>query len=132
MIPWSRVERRWRDALLGAMIPPGPGHPGIAGAPDAGHYLADLDTRGPPLLRLGLRAAVWVLTWLGPLLVGALRPFHRLPADARDRCLQAAATSRWYLLRQLVLTLKTVACLAYLRDPHVRDALDAVAHPALQ
>lgn len=118
---WSSWERRWRDALLEAMIPGGHGLPPLTSL-ELGGFWREYQATAPPLVRFGLRASVWLLTWL-PL--GKLRPFHRLPAAARDRWLNRAARSRFYLLRQLVMTVKMIACLAYLTDGDVRAQLEA-------
>lgn len=116
------LERRWARALMGAMLPATPGGgPGID-ALDLEPFWSDYERTAPPLVRLGLRASIWILTWL-PLLSGrGLRPFHRLPAAQRDRLLCAWSESRWYLLRQLVMTVKVIVCFAAFRDPEVRRA----------
>lgn len=116
------LERRWRDALLGAMIPGGGGWPSV-GELDLAPFWTLYAATAPPLVRFGLRAAVLFLTWLP--LITRLRPFHRLPPAARDHFLGRAARSRLYLVRQLVMTVKVVACLAYLRDPRVRALVEA-------
>lgn len=120
----TRSERRWRDALLAAMIP-GAGDLPPLGELDLAPFWAIVKDTSPPLARFGLRAAVWTLTWLPLFYLGKPLPFHRLRAGDRDRFLLMAAHSRWYLVRQLAATIKVFACLAYLRDPRVRALVEA-------
>lgn len=110
---WTALERRWRDVALEAVMP------GFAEV-DHGPFWAALDRAAPPLLRLGFRVAVWTVTWAPPLALGRLRTLPRLPPADRDRLLARLAGSRLYLARQLVTTLKLMACFAYLRAPAVR------------
>jgi hypothetical protein len=121
MIPWSAADRRWRDALLAAVIPriDPEGLPGLEDL-DPGRFFGELDRAAPPLLRFGFRAAVWVLTFSPIFLLGKPRRFGALPPSDRDLLLGRAASSRLYLLRQLVLALKLVACFAYFQDPTLR------------
>lgn len=120
-IPWTAMERRWRDALLAAMIPDGPRLGGFASIDTSDFWLLYSQT-APPLVRFGLRASVWILTWMAMIRVG--RPFHRLPPDEQDRFLRRTARSRLYLTRQLVTTVKLIACLAWFRDPKGRSLID--------
>ncbi len=74
-------------------------------------------------LHLGFRVALWAATWLSPLLIWRLPPLARHDRTTRERALNAMATSRVHLLRQLLNVLKTVTALCYGADPHVRDVL---------
>lgn len=100
---WLAIERRFLDALLegvmpGAMLGPERGDP---------RFWLEFERAAPPILRAGLRAAAWLLgAWLS-----------RLPVEARGERLAALARSRSYLVRQLVLGAKLVACFAYFWDP---------------
>jgi hypothetical protein len=121
VIPWTAFERRWRDALLSATIPPVPGIdlPAIADL-DLGPFWVEYARYAPFLVRMGFRLAVWLLTLL-PLFLGfGPRLFHRLSGDARDAFLVRASASGSFLVRQFVMTVKIVACLAYFRDAGVR------------
>lgn len=119
MIPWAAFERRWLDALLAAMIPPSAARPGL-GDLDLAPFHAELGAAAPPLLRLGVRTATWVLTFAPPLLVGRLTLFGGLSPADRDRLLVRAYGSRSFLLRQLALTVKLAASFGYFRDPRAR------------
>ena len=124
-VPWTAVERRWRDALCGAMIPHAEGGalPGVD-AIDAAEFWREYERAAPELLRLGFRASVWALTWAPPVLLGKPKTFARLAQPDRDRLLDKVARSRFYLVRQLPLTVKLLACFAYLRDDDVRARVE--------
>ena len=121
MRSWFLFEQRWLAALVEAMIPADPAkdRPGVAAA-RLDEFAAVLDAAAPPILRFGLRASVWLLTWmtLWPAFGG--RPFHRLAADRRDAFLVWAGTTDAYLVRQLATTIKLIACFRYFDDPELR------------
>lgn len=117
---WFGPERRLRDAVLGAMIPAHGGRPGL-GDRSMDAFWTTFAAAAPPLLRIGLRAAVWAVG-LRALLGG--RPFRWRDAAGRQAVLAALDGSRWYLVRQLANTLKVVACFAYGADPALRVAWD--------
>ncbi len=127
---WTHAETAWRDALFGAMLPRSAG---IAGRPgfadlDLTAFWPRFDAAAPWTLRWGLRASVWLLTWLpGPLGFG-WRPVSRLPSDAKDRYVAGLLESDRWLLRQLADTAKIVLCFAYFQDEAIRRRLD-VAPP---
>jgi hypothetical protein len=125
VIPWLAFERRWRDSILAAMIPrlDSSGLPGLAELDLTGFH-ERFDLAAPPLLRFGIRAAVWFLIFAPPFLIGRFAPFSRLSAEDRDRVLDRASRHRLYLVRQLLLTLKLVASFAYFQDPRVRSAFE--------
>jgi len=127
-IPWTGLERRWRDALCAAMIPRPPGGelPGV-GDVDAEAFWAEYEQSAPDLLRLGFRASVWALTLAPPVLLGVPKTFGRLQPGQRDRVLEKVARSRFYLVRQLPLTVKLLACFAYLRDDDVRARVEELS-----
>jgi len=119
MAGWTRFEKRWRDILLGAMLPRGDDRPGVRDL-DLREFWILFERHAPPLVRIGLRAATWFLTFLPLFSRGCRRPFFRLDPDSRDRFLNAASSSRFYIVRQLVMTVKTFAAFAYFCDPEVR------------
>lgn len=120
---WLGFERRWCDALFGAMIPAAGGRPGVCDL-DLAAFWALYDESSPPLVKLGLRAAVWVLT-LMPICSGRLRPFTSLDPAQRDAFLVAASASPFYPVRQLVMAVKTFAAFAYFQDAVVRRQFEA-------
>jgi len=104
------------------MIPADPrgGLPGLASV-DLAAFWSKYQASAPRLLRAGFRLAVIALTWLPLARHG--RPFHRLPADARDAFLTTSAASRSYLLRQLVTVVKLIACFGYCFDVGIQRAI---------
>ena len=130
MTSWTRTERRWRDALLAAMIPARAGQqlPGLQDL-DTGPFWNEVGRTAPPLLRFALRLAVWALTWLPLLVLGRPRGFGALSRRDQDRMLQRVASSQSYLLRQLVQTLRVMACFAYFKAPEVRSHFTPNDHP---
>lgn len=116
---WTRMERRWAEALLEAIVPaeaPGGGLQTVGTRGAWGRLMA----RAPRQLRWGMRGAVWgAQLWA---LVGERRPFHRLGPEAQQRWVAEAVSSRWFGVRQIVLTLKMLACFVYFEDPRVREA----------
>lgn len=121
MQSWCKFERRWLAALVEAMIPADRENdrPGVAAARVAA-FDATLAAAAPPILRFGLRASVWLLTWMTLWPAFGARPFHRLDADHRDRFLVWAGTTDAYLVRQLATTIKLIACFRYFDDPELR------------
>jgi hypothetical protein len=125
LLHWTALERRLRDALFAAILPgdPASGLPPLAEL-DLAPFWRELADAAPPLLRFGLRASTWALTLLPPFLLAVPRPFHALAPPEQERFLERAAASPIFLVRQMVLTLKTLAAMAYLRDPRVRALVD--------
>ena len=118
---WMPFERRWRDAVLSGMLPASETVPGYGDLDTAGFW-ERYPTAAPPLLKLGFRAAIWAFgLWClarhrsGPAAVSI---------EDRGQLLADAATSRFFLLRQLALVVKLIATLAAFRDPAVRQAAD--------
>jgi len=124
MSSWLSFEKRWLHHLLGAVVPAQPDcrAPGLQTL-DLRPFWLLFGGAAPPLLRLGLRVSVWLLTWLPLLTPGFFRPFFLLSVDDRDRYLTQALISRLFLVRQLAQTVKIVSCFALFRDPAARAAL---------
>lgn len=127
-IPWTRWERRWRDALLEAMVPAEPEAelPGLAEV-DRDRFWDEYEAHAPLLLEVGLRAAVWALTAAPAVTIGVARPFHHLTPADRQRVLERVEGARSSLIRQLPFTIKLVACFAHMRDPAVRARVEEIA-----
>lgn len=106
---WTRTEQVWRDALLDATVPGRPHRPSQLTADDWRVWEAG----AAPLLRVGFRATVWVLTW-APVLRW-LRPFHRLDDTRREAFLTALDAQPAWTVRQLTTVLRLVAGTALAR-----------------
>lgn len=123
---WMGFERRWAEVLFGALMPGSEaGLPGF-GSLSLEVFWERFGRVAPPLLRVGLRAAVWLLTWSPVLWCRTWRHFPRLSAVQQADFLAGMEQSRLYLARQLVMTLKTVASFAYFQDEGVRAVVAAV------
>jgi len=124
---WTAMERRWRDALLDAMIPSIPASrlPGINSL-DLSAFWMEYIERAPFLLRAGFRLAVWIMTFLPIFTFFSIKPFHQLTPDRRDIFLVRSSSSNSYLVRQLATTIKLIASLAYFHDPIVRGSFPLV------
>jgi hypothetical protein len=112
-------------AALDVLLPSG-GHPDFAlGAFDAGfdEFYADFQRQAPLPMRLAFRAALEAACWLSPLLIGRLPPLATLAREDAERALEALGRSRFYLVRQQLLLLKTVLTLHYGGLPGTRRAV---------
>jgi hypothetical protein len=78
-------------------------------------------TSAPAAIQTAFRISLVAATWVAPLLIGKLPPLGRHRREVRERALEAMATSRWPVLRQLVTLQKVVVALAYGADPQVRE-----------
>ena len=99
------------------------------GAIEAGFpaFHAELQRTATPLIRRGFRAATFAATWIAPLLIRRRPPLGRHPRDVREQALEAMATSRIALLRQLLVLLKIIVAMSYGADPSVRRAVGYAA-----
>ena len=100
--------------------------PGVGGV-DAEGFWAEYERSAPDLLRFGFRASVWAITMSPLVLIGRPKTFGRLAPQQQDRVLEKVARSRFYLVRQLPLTVKLMACFAYLRDDDVRARVEELS-----
>lgn len=116
MTGWTAFERRTRDQIFCALLPARVDQPGYDPA-QVLDFWPQLHRCAPPLLRWGLRAAVWVV-WLKALSRG--RRLSTLPAAQRAQLLARLEGSRLYPLRQVALVLKVVLCFAHFQRPDVR------------
>jgi hypothetical protein len=122
----NRRERLILDTLL-----PGGADPGLPyGLFDdrSEAFWLEFKRSSAPTWRLGLRLALFVTTWVAPLLILRPPPLTLYSRSTRERALRAMGSSRFYLLRQTLQLLKTIASLCYGADPRVRQA---VGYPVL-
>ena len=82
-----------------------------------------------PSLRWSFRVALFVATWIAPLLIHRLPPLTLYNRPTRERVLAAMETSRIYFLRQMLVFLKTTVCFCYGADRNVRDAIGYPLQP---
>ena len=104
---------RYRNTLVSALLPP-------LAERDLSAFWQKLDASAPPALKLGLRASVLALSLSPTLLLGRPRTVLGLSGAEREQLLSSAAASRLWPLRQMVTTLKMVACWALFSDATAR------------
>ncbi len=85
---------------------------------------------GPPLLRLGLYGAIFAFLISPVLTIGWPLPAPLLSRHRRDQHANAMSNSRWYLLRQSMMMLKTIGGLLWGAHPSVRAKLGFPAYTA--
>lgn len=115
-------ERRWLLAIFDAVVPSGADERFPEGAKDApmGRFVDDLLAHAPDHFCLGLRACTWVLT-LSPLFVlGRFATFGSLEPSERLELLRRFSTSSTYVVREMPLLFKTVACLGFCGLPDIQ------------
>ena len=114
-------ERAWAEALFAAIIGPTEAHglPAFASI-DLDAFYRAIDTAPGPTFAPGLRAMVYALNFAPVADRRFRRPFHALDPDARVRCIEAMAEDERYVVRQMISTLKILACFAYFEDEQVR------------
>lgn len=121
----SKTETAWFRAIQDALVPPGKSERFPASANEAGAegVFAEMLAYLPGTTAAGLRASVVFIEALGPFLgLGRAGRFSRLGAGEQEDCLAGLSKSDIYLVRQMVMLQKTVACFAWGADKRVRDA----------
>ncbi|GMU59435.1 MAG: hypothetical protein AMXMBFR34_11980 [Myxococcaceae bacterium] len=106
-------ERRWAEVLFDAILP-------VPVTADRTAFWRYLSSATPPYFSPGLRAMVHALTFLPLTLAGFRRPFFALSEDARLACIERLGTDSRPGVRQLVATLKVLACFAAFEEPGLR------------
>ncbi len=113
-------------AACEAILPPSPPPllPQGAGDVPLERFFDDLALRAPAEFRVGLRGCIWLLTFAPLFILGRPRLFLGLTATERGVLLQRLSENPIYLLRELPLLFKTVACLALCGTPEVQTHLN--------
>lgn len=112
--------------MVEAMIPPLPateGRPAVPAPEGLDDGIRQLLDGMPPLQKLALRFAVWLVAWIGPLYAGRLPTFQRLSSGDRDRALSRMGRSDLFVVREMVVLVKLVAGLVRELDPGFGKAL---------
>ncbi|HEY1692292.1 MAG TPA: hypothetical protein VGG39_09025 [Polyangiaceae bacterium] len=127
----ARFENRWAEAAMGAIFP-GSAEDGLRDirAMDVRGFLRQVMACVPFQAAFGLRAAVWLVA-LAPLFVlGRLATIAGLAVADREKVVATLLASRSYVVRSLVLILKTMGALLYAGDDAVRARMASPAPAA--
>jgi hypothetical protein len=110
-----RFERRWLVRVFETLLPSGADPRLPVGAADVpmGRFVDDLAARAPLAFLCGLRAGLWLLMLAPPFVLRRPRSFLGLAPDDRLALLERLRQSRVYLVRELALLFKIVACLGF-------------------
>jgi hypothetical protein len=122
-------ERRWILEVFAA-VAPGGAHPLLpegAEGPLMSRFLDDLAKRAPTHFLLGLRACAWVVMFSPPFVLGRWKMFTGLSAEEKFRLLDELAESDVYVIREMPLLFKTIACLGFCGLPAVQAKIGV--HP---
>ena len=122
----SRAEKTWAEAALEAIIPPGGDvTPLGANGTNSVVVLEDMVFYLSAMNAIGLRAAVWFFEFCAATFGGAglCKRFSRLPLADRECAMVKLNHSNFFLFRQMVLLMKTMACFGFGADGRVRAAL---------
>lgn len=123
--PFFAFERRWAEQLFAALL--GTGTHGVTPLEriDRSGFWQRLHDDPPPYFGPGFRASVHALTFL-PLTLPAFRkPFYKLTPEQQRACIAALAADERVVIKQLLSTVKLLACFALFEDPGVRAQLGA-------
>ncbi|MDP2313705.1 MAG: hypothetical protein Q8P41_12415 [Pseudomonadota bacterium] len=106
----TAIEKRWAECIFAAVMPVA-ASPLAAAGPDTTMFWRCMSTGAPTFLP-GLRSMVLAIVLLPLFDRRFLRPFPMLSADQREAFLVALDGDQAYLSRQLVATVKILACFA--------------------
>ena len=124
-------ELDWTAKMMDAIIPPGVENdfPKAASETGAVKVMEELVRYTPFFTAFSLRAAIWFIEILGPLLAGRLRRFSRLDPAGRVQVLANMYKSKIYFIRQMVLLIKMTACFGWGADPQIRQGIGVTDPP---
>lgn len=108
-------ERRWLLLVFDTIVPAGTSERTPLGARDVpmDRFLDDLFRSAPLHFCLGLKLCLWVVMFAPLFVLGRFRTFVGLGDSDRLRLLERLGESDTYLLREMPLLFKTVACLGF-------------------
>jgi hypothetical protein len=120
-----RFELAWVLAILSTIYPAHANDRLTLGADDVplAAFFDDVFARAPGLPLLGIRAATWAITFCPLFVIGRFGLFHRLPTNDRLRVIEGLGHSRFYLVRELPMLIKTIGCLGYGSLPAVQQQI---------
>jgi len=118
------AREKWLRTQLDAIIPEGGEIPVSAEEGGAVEIFQDMASHLPALTGMSLHAAVVFVEFAGPLFgLKKTGRFSGLDSEKKTECLQGLSKSPIYLVRQMVMLLKMIACMGWGADPRVRRSL---------
>jgi len=116
------IERRWLLDVFDTVVPAGVTERAPLGAKDVplARFLDDLFASAPAHFCLGLKACVWFVTFAPLFVLGRFTTFSALSMEERMKLLARLGESDTYVIREMPLLFKTVACLGYCGIPEVQ------------
>lgn len=126
----TRFEERWAEAAMGAIFP-GSRDEGLADirGMDVAGFLRQVFSIVPAKAALGTRVAVWLCALAPLFVIGRFATIAGLEPADRERVIALLVASRFYVIRSLVLILKTMGALLYAGDDAVRRRMQAPRRP---
>jgi hypothetical protein len=118
-------EKRWLLRIFDAIIPSGADERLPVGACDLpmDRFADEVMVYAPPRAAFGVRGAIWLVTFFGPLLVGKLGWFPLMRVKSRSDVLARLSHHRLYLVRELTTLFKVLVTLGYGGAPIVLKAV---------
>ena len=116
---WTKKEQHWAHELFIAALPGSKNYPGIDKV-DLTQFWSQFNKAGPPTLKLGFRASIWVLNFAAPMHIGQWNMFCNLSESEKNLALERCAKSKSGMVRQMVEIIKIIVCMAYFQDQEVQ------------
>jgi hypothetical protein len=116
-------ERRWLLTVFDTVAPSGVDErvPGGASSVPMERFLDDLIANAPMHFLLGLKACVWVVMFAPLFVLGRFATFQGLSPRERLELLERFGRSDTYVIREMPLLFKTVACLGFCGVPEIQS-----------
>jgi hypothetical protein len=126
----TRWEGRWAEAAIGAIFP-GSGEEGFADirGMDVPGFLRQVMCTVPLKAALGLRIAIWLVALAPLVLLHRLRTIAGLALEEREAVVSRLVASESYVIRSLVMILKTMGALLYAGNDSVRARMQKPIGP---
>jgi hypothetical protein len=118
----ASFEKRWAHVAFGVIFP-GDEKTGLAGMgtyEETSAFVEEVCVRVPFQSALGLRIAIWIATFAPLFVIARFALLASLSTEDRERVITRLVASESYVLRSLVLILKTIGAMYYGAKSSVR------------